>query len=49
MDPNQIVPSLFFIITFPHKIRKQLILSHKVEGSQKDLKFKIGYVFEKTE
>ena len=42
-------PSLFFIITFPQKMRKHLILSHKVNGSQKDLKFKISYVLEKEE
>ena len=42
-------PSLFFIITFPQKMRKHLILSHKVTGSQKDLKFKISYVLEKEE
>ncbi len=42
-------PSLFFIITFPQNMRKSLILSHKVNGSQKDLKFKISYVLEKEE
>ncbi len=42
-------PSLYFIITFPQKMRKNLILSHKVNGSQKDLKFKISYVLEKEE
>ena len=42
-------PSLFFIISFPQKLRKNLILSHKVNGSQKDLKMKISYVLEKEE
>ena len=48
MDFND-TPSLFFIITFPQKMRKNLVLSHKVKGSSKDLKFKISYVLEKEE
>ncbi len=48
MDFND-TPSLFFIITFPQKMRKNLVLSHEVKGSSKDLKFKISYVLEKEE
>ena len=48
MDFND-TPSLFFIITFPQKMRKNLVLSHKVKGSSKDLNFKISYVLEKEE
>ena len=43
------LPSLFFIITCPQNMRRKLIFSHKINGSQKDLKFKISYVFEKEE
>ena len=42
-------PSLFFIITFPQKMKKHFVLSHKVNGSQTGLKFKISYVYEKNE
>ena len=48
MDFND-TPSLFFIITFPQKMRKNLVLSHEVKGSSKDLNFKISYVLEKEE
>lgn len=49
MDIQKTIPSLYFIITFPEKLRKKLILPHKVDGSQKKLEFKISYVFEKVE
>lgn len=48
MDFND-TPSLFFYYHISSKMRKNLVLSHEVKGSSKDLNFKISYVLEKEE